>query len=65
MHQQPLAFDDDEWPRRQPGDQLVAIIPSEPEITRNTKVSNVSTIAIRTSASSQNFSRIIATKARP
>ena len=44
------------------GDQLVAIIPSEPEITRNTKVSSVSTIAIRTSASSQNFSRIIPTK---
>jgi hypothetical protein len=44
------------------GDQLLAIIPSKPEITRNTKVSDVSTIAIRTSASSQNFSRIIATK---
>jgi hypothetical protein len=44
------------------GDQLVAIIPSKPEITRNTKVSDVSTIAIRTSASSQNFSRIITTK---
>jgi hypothetical protein len=44
------------------GDQLLAIIPSQPEITRNTKVSDVSTIAIRTSASSQNFSRIIATK---
>jgi hypothetical protein len=44
------------------GDQLVAVIPSEPEITRNTKVSSVSTIAIRTSSSSQNFSRIIPTK---
>jgi hypothetical protein len=44
------------------GDQLLAVIPSAPEITRNTKVSDVSTIAIRTSASSQNFSRIIATK---
>lgn len=44
------------------GDQLLAIIPSKPEITRNTKVSDVSTIAIRTSASSQNFSRIVATK---
>jgi hypothetical protein len=43
------------------GDQLLAIIPSKPEITRNTKVSDVSTIAIRTSASSQNFSRIIST----
>ena len=44
------------------GDQLLAIVPSKPEITRNTKVSDVSTIAIRTSASSQNFSRIIPTK---
>lgn len=44
------------------GDQLLAIVSSKPEITRNTKVSDVSTIAIRTSASSQNFSRIIATK---
>jgi hypothetical protein len=44
------------------GDQLVAVIPSKPEITRNTKVSDVSTIAIRPSASSQNFSRIITTK---
>jgi hypothetical protein len=44
------------------GDQLLAIIPSKPEITRNTKVTDVSTIAIRTSASSQNFSRIIPTK---
>ncbi len=44
------------------GDQLLAIVPSDPEITRNTKVSDVSTIAIRTSASSQNFSRIIPTK---
>jgi hypothetical protein len=44
------------------GDQLLAIIPSKPEITRNTKISDVSTIAIRTSASSQNFSRIIPTK---
>jgi hypothetical protein len=44
------------------GDQLLAIVTSKPEITRNTKVSDVSTIAIRTSASSQNFSRIIPTK---
>jgi hypothetical protein len=44
------------------GGQLLAIIPSKPEITRNTKVSDVSTIAIRPSASSQNFSRIVATK---
>jgi hypothetical protein len=44
------------------GDQLLAIVASAPEITRNTKVSDVSTIAIRTSASSQNFSRIINTK---
>ena len=44
------------------GEQLLAIIPSKPEITRNTKVSDVSTIAIRTSASSQNFSRIVPTK---
>jgi len=44
------------------GEQLLAIIPSKPEITRNTKVTDVSTIAIRTSASSQNFSRIITTK---
>ena len=44
------------------GDQLLAIVPGKPEITRNTKVSDVSTIAIRTSASSQNFSRIITTK---
>jgi len=43
------------------GEQLLAIIPSKPEITRNTKVADVSTIAIRTSASSQNFSRIVPT----
>ena len=44
------------------GDQLVAVVPSDPELTRNTKVRSVSTIAIRVSSSSQNFSRIIATK---
>jgi len=42
--------------------QLVAVVPSDPELTRNTKVRSVSTIAIRVSSSSQNFSRIIATK---
>src|SRR5262249_7003067 len=44
------------------GDQLLAIVSSDPEITRNTKISDVSTIAIRTSAGSQSFSRIIPTK---
>jgi hypothetical protein len=43
------------------GDQLLAVVPGKPEITRNTKISDVSTIAIRISASSQNFSRIIPT----
>jgi hypothetical protein len=44
------------------GDQLVAIVPGKPEVTHNTNISSVSTIAIRASASSNNFSRIISTK---
>ena len=43
------------------GDQLVAIIPGPPEVTQDTTVSKVSTIAIRNSATSNTFSRIIST----
>jgi hypothetical protein len=43
------------------GDQLVAIIPSAPEVTKNTKVASVSTIGIRVSSTNQNYSRIIPT----
>jgi hypothetical protein len=43
------------------GDQLVAVFPSAPEVTQNTKVTDVSTIAIRQSAQSNNFSRIVKT----
>jgi hypothetical protein len=44
------------------GDQLVAIIPGPPEVTHGTNVTSVSTIGIRASASSNNFSRILTTK---
>ncbi len=40
------------------GSQLVAVLPSVPELTRNTKVSRVSTIAIRPTAQSKTFSRV-------
>jgi hypothetical protein len=40
------------------GDQLLAILPSAPEVTRDKDVSDVSTIAIRTSPTSQTFSRV-------
>ena len=43
------------------GDQLVAIIPGPPEVTQDTTVSKVSTIAIRSSPTSNSFSRIIGT----
>jgi hypothetical protein len=43
------------------GDQLVAIVPGQPELTQDTTVSKVSTIAIRNSATSNTFSRIIST----
>ncbi len=44
------------------GDQLVAIVPGQPEVTHGTDVNSVSTIGIRASASSNNFSRILSTK---
>ena len=43
------------------GSQLVAIIPGAPELTQDTTVSKVSTIAIRSSPTSSTFSRIITT----
>jgi hypothetical protein len=43
------------------GSQLVAIVPGQPEVTQDTKVSKVSTIAIRSSPTSNSFSRIIGT----
>jgi hypothetical protein len=43
------------------GDQLVAVFPSGPEITHDTTVTKVSTIAIRNSPTSQNFSQIVST----
>jgi hypothetical protein len=43
------------------GDQLVAIIPGQPEVTQDTTVAKVSTIAIRSSSTSNTFSRIIST----
>jgi hypothetical protein len=43
------------------GNQLVAIIPGPPELTQDTRVAKVSTIAIRSSPTSSTFSRIIST----
>ena len=43
------------------GSQLVAIIPGPPELTQDTTVAKVSTIAIRSSPTSSTFSRIIST----
>jgi hypothetical protein len=43
------------------GDQLVVVFPSAPEVNQNIKNYNVSTIAVRSSATSQNLSRIITT----
>ena len=43
------------------GRQLVAIIPSKPEVTQYTNISKVSTIGILASANSSSFSRIVST----
>jgi hypothetical protein len=43
------------------GDQLVAVFPGNPETTHDTTVTKVSTIAVRTSPTSQNFSQIVST----
>jgi len=43
------------------GSPLVQVLPSTPEVTRNTKVTSVSTIAIRTTPQAQTFSRIFTT----
>jgi hypothetical protein len=44
------------------GDQLVAIIPSAPEVTKDTEVTKVSTIGFLASASSQCCNRVVSTK---
>ncbi len=44
------------------GDQLVAIVPGQPEVTRNTAITSVTTIGIRSSPTAQSLSRIVPTK---
>jgi hypothetical protein len=44
------------------GDQLVAIVPGKPEVTRNTAITSVTTIGIRASPTAQVLSRVVPTK---